>query len=440
MDTNAGTSGAPFRTIRHAVSVATAQASTITVRAGTYTEQVSIPSGATPLVLRAAAGEVAIIDGTGLTVTGGQQGLIDIGSRSGVTIEGFEVRNFRSTNSSVPLGIFAQGSGDRLRIVGNHLHDIVTAVGSCNGNGGNAFGLAVYGTTATPWTNVFVQNNELDHLTLGCSESLSINGNVDGFEVSGNRVHDNDNIGIVAIGFEGTGPSAAVDQARNGVIRGNRVWNIASLHNPAYNGESSADGIYVDGGKQILIEQNLVSHADLAIEVASEHAGRSSSMVLVRNNVIAFSPSAGLSVGGYSAGVGNADHVVLINNTLCANTIEFQVQFHISEVRYQNNVVFSPTSDFTAGTLTGATQTTNLLRSGTASSTFVNPAMDTTGNPVDLHTLPSLAAQVVGQGTALTCPSGWACPTAWGTDLSGALDVSGHPRVSGALDLGAWEQ
>jgi hypothetical protein len=49
----------------------------------------------------------------------------------------------------------------------------------------------------------------------GNSESLTINGNVTHFQVTNNLVHDNDNIGIDAIGFEGTGP-VGYDQASMG--------------------------------------------------------------------------------------------------------------------------------------------------------------------------------------------------------------------------------
>ena len=55
-----------------------------------------------------------------------------------------------------------------------------------------------------------------------------LNGNVTGFEVTNNRVHDNNNIGIDFIGFEGTCPDPALDRARDGVCRGNVVWNISS--------------------------------------------------------------------------------------------------------------------------------------------------------------------------------------------------------------------
>src|SRR5690606_32374176 len=124
-----------------------------------------------------------------------------------------------------------------------------------------------------------IAGNEIDHLVLGCSESFSLDGNVEHWLVAGNVVHDTNNIGIGAIGFEGVAPDPAYDQARDGVIAGNTVYNISSYGNPAYGNEYAADGIYVDGGTRIVIERNRVHNVDIGIEVASEHAGRTSSDV-----------------------------------------------------------------------------------------------------------------------------------------------------------------
>ena len=65
-----------------------------------------------------------------------------------------------------------------------------------------------------------VDGNEVRNCKLGQSESMVLNGNVTDFVVSHNVVHDNDNIAIDFIGFEGTGP-AGLDQARNGVCTKN---------------------------------------------------------------------------------------------------------------------------------------------------------------------------------------------------------------------------
>lgn len=445
-DTNPGTMAQPFRTIGKAVMVAGSSVSTtISLRAGTWTEKVHFTgnSSATAalVVLRSFPNEQAIIDGTGLTASG-QEGLIDIANRSNVRIEGLEVRNFRTSNGNVPVGVQLTGGMTNVTLSGNHVHDIVTTIETCSGNNGNALGIAVYGNdNGTSISNLTLVDNEVDHLRTGCSESMTLNGNVDGFLVENNRVHDNDNIGIDLIGFEGTASSAAVDQARNGVVRLNQVWNITSLNNPAYMGEQAADGIYVDGAKNVLIERNVVHNADLGIEVASEHSGRSSSYVLVRDNLVYYSPQAGVSVGGYSNAVGNTDHTIIINNTLYENEVELQLQFHITTTIFQNNVSHNVAGNSRGGSSSGVTFTTNLERTGSAASTFVTPGTPRNGAiAVDLHTVAALASSVVNRGTALVaCPAGWTCPAVWGADLQGAVDFAGNPRANGVIDVGAYE-
>lgn len=103
-------------------------------------------------------------------------------------------------------------------------------------------------------------------MKLGLSEAIAVNRNVNFFEVTNNKVHDN-NIGIVLIGHEGVSPVAALDQARNGIVRNNIVHHNSSFNNTSYN-DYSADGIYVDGGKEIIIEQNQNYENYLGIEVA----------------------------------------------------------------------------------------------------------------------------------------------------------------------------
>src|SRR6185503_2244894 len=104
------------------------------------------------------------------------------------------------------------------------------------------------------------------------------------FVVSRNIVHDNDNIGIDFIGYEGENPDPAVDRARDGTVSGNLVYNINSYGNPAYGNERSAGGIYVDGGTNIVVERNIVHDSNLGVELASEHSGRSTSYITLRNN------------------------------------------------------------------------------------------------------------------------------------------------------------
>lgn len=344
-----GSLAAPWRTIQHAVD-AVGAGDLICVRDGVYNERVSITQSGSaqngPITLRAVPGENAIVDGTGLSIPDGQYGLVTLIDVSHLTVRGLELRNYTSNfTADVPIGLYVTGAGTNIRLIGNHIHDIRT---TANGCAANAFGLKVDGTKAPQSINqLFINGNEIEQLTLGCSESFSLDGNVEFWTISNNRVHDTNNIAIGAIGFEGVAPNPFFDQARDGVIVGNTVYNISSFGNPAYGNEYAADGIYVDGGKRILIEQNLVHHVDIGVEVASEHAGRTSSDVIVRNNIVHSGNSAAISIGGYDASVGGSEHIEIFGNTLFRNdqantgSGEFQIQYHASNNRFANNIVYA---------------------------------------------------------------------------------------------------
>lgn len=176
-------------------------------------------------------------------------------------------------------------------------------------------------------------------MKLGLSEAIAVNGDVDSFEVTNNKVHDNNNIGIVLIGHEGVSPVAALDQARNGIVRNNIVHHNSSFTNTCYN-EYSADGIYMDGGKEIIIEQNQSYENDLGIEVASEHAGKSASQITVRDNTISNNIMSGIAIGGYDSKQGYAENNTITNNIINKNDTKDQESGQI-ELNYdiRNNVI-----------------------------------------------------------------------------------------------------
>jgi hypothetical protein len=175
---------------------------------------------------------------------------------------------------------------------------------------------------------------------------MAINGNVRSFRVTGNYVHDVDNIGIDAIGYEGTSTNTAVDRARLGRIDHNIVVNVDTHDNPSYT-DPSAGGIYVDGGADITIDGNSVDHADIGIEVASEHPGRSTERVKVLNNFVAFSRIGGIFIGGFNAGRGSAFGCVIANNTLYQNDSrhdgngELYVQHNTWDNDFRNNILYA---------------------------------------------------------------------------------------------------
>jgi hypothetical protein len=459
--------GTAWRNVQYGVNHVQA-GDTINVLGGVYNENVNIPASGSAsagyITLQASAGQVPILDGTGLTIPGGQYGMINIASQSYVIVRGLEIRNYKSTSrTKVPVGIYITGAGSNLQLLNNHVHDIVTTATGCNAN---ALGVAIYGDQApASLNNLTISGNELDHLKTGCSESMTLNGNVDTFTVTNNLIHDNNNIGIDVIGYEGTSPNAAYDRARNGTVSQNSVYNISSNGNPSYPKNCwCSDGIYVDGGTNIVVERNLIHNVDLGIEIASEHSGKTASDVTARNNLIYFGNSAGVSIGGYASGVGGTDHVTIVNNTLYKNDAkntgsgEFQIQFHATNNIFQNNIVYAGGQGYVVNSYTKSTPNPAVLDYNlyfsTASAgsttwlwvgkTYTGFTAFQTGSGQDSHspyadplfvngTTPDLhvqsASRAVNAGINL------------GAGVVGAVDFAGSPRVQGSnIDIGAYEQ
>jgi hypothetical protein len=474
-DSNPGTFSKPWKTIQHAAD-SVHPGDTVYVRGGVYNKLVNMKlSGSASagfITFSSYPGELATVDGTGLTIPGEQWGLFTIQDQSYIVINGFEVRNYRtSSTADVPIGIYIFGAGGNIQIVNNHIHDIITTAKTnpwlCSSN---AFGLTVYGTRAPASINgLAIIGNEVDHLKTGCSETLSVDGNVEYFSISNNLVHDDDNIGIDAIGFEKVSPEQKYDQARDGEIRGNTVYNITSFGNPDYGPQYAADGIYVDGGTRIIIEQNLIHNVDLGVEVASEHHNHVASLVTVRNNVIYFDNSNGISIGGADPVMnGGTDHCAVVNNTLFKNGTkginnnsgEFQIQNHATNNIFENNIAYANTEaqflnsiaatpthpaviDYnlyysTAGASNGNwTWLTHnytgyaLYREKTKldrdSPEFLDPQFIDIGTPLDLDVQPGSPA--VGAGIDL------------GPAVAGTVDFAGNPRIqNGQINIGAYEQ
>lgn len=353
VDSAAGTIDAPWRTLQRAADhPPLAGGDTIYLRGGTYTQRITLSrsglDSARPITLAAYPGEKPLLDGSSLTPPNDSTGLVTVRNASHLRIIGLELAHYRATGAAtnqdkVPCGIFVQGACRGLTVRGNNIHHISNHFAD-----GNAFGLAVYGDSDQPVSDLVVADNEIHHCQVGNSESLSINGNVDGFIVSDNMIHDNTNIGIVAIGYEGTFPGdPGLDRARNGLIRGNSVWECTSSANPAYTNQPCAGGIYVDGGTSIVIENNTSYRNDIGIELASEHEGRTTDHITARNNFIWGNRIGGIFLGGSESGNGGAAYNQVQANTLWDNDtradgngeIQFNHWCHHNTLRH--NLVFA---------------------------------------------------------------------------------------------------
>jgi hypothetical protein len=352
-DSNPGTIESPLRTIQHAADMAK-PGDTVYVRAGSYCQQLAVKVSGNAqqgfITFRSQPGEHAVLDGGCLTPLAGESSMVQMTNVSFVRVQGFEIRNYRTSDyRSVPGGIRVFGAGSHIEILDNDVHHIEqnSARQLRPGSGANGFGIAVYGTDAkTPISDLVIAGNDVHHLKTGSSESVVVNGNVAGFRITKNSVHDNNNIGIDVIGFEHTAPDPAVDRARDGVVSENSVYSITDRGNPAYGGTPDSDGIYVDGGTRILIERNLVHDVDFGIELASEHRVGSTSHVIARNNLIYSCHTSGFSIGGYDLKRGTTEDVVIVNNTLYKNDTwktgqgEFLMQFYMRNNVFKNNIVY----------------------------------------------------------------------------------------------------
>ena len=232
-------------------------------------------------------------------------------------------------------------------------------------------GINVYACNdLAPVTDLTIEGCEVYDCECGSSESLVLNGNIDGFLIAGNKIHDNNNIGIDMIGFEGwamnpdddaAGPDDAtgnpddsatvdsnkttaagsrnpydMDQVRNGICRDNVVYNISTEGNPYYyeDGEydPSAGGIYVDGGRDIEIFNNFIFRCDIGLEVATEHSPDDNELfkvsgVRVHDNVIADCNGwTGICFGGYDKDLGFTEDCEFDHNTLVDNAAQIGVQ------------------------------------------------------------------------------------------------------------------
>jgi len=353
-DSGSGAASEPWATFRHALATVPAGAQ-ILVEGDTnhpYHELVKIDrsgSATTGFIsIEAAPGAHPAIDGTGLGIPDYDDGLITIVNASWVRVEGLELRNYVTSNALLdPMGIFVQGSGEHIEILNNYIHGIGTTVEKT----GNAHGIDIIGNVAPASLNwISVIGNTLENLKLGNSETLTLEGNVQYWQVTDNSIHNNDNIGIDIAGFYKLVTDPAYDQARRGLVANNVVHDISGHGNPAYGYDYGADGLYVDGGTLVTLQDNLVYRSDYGLEIASENEGKAATWVWAHDNIIHHSYRAGITIGGSVATAnGGASNCFILNNTLYMDDTtlstegEFQIQQHAVDNVFANNVLYANT-------------------------------------------------------------------------------------------------
>ena len=313
-DSNSGTSIAEaWRTVQHAMDNATPN-SVVNILAGTYNEKVEVNVSGTsgnPIIFRNYNNDVVTMTGTGIATPDAIIGIFD---QSYITIQGLNISDNEQLDAQ---GIIVEGNCQGIELRNNDISKInFSSDPNAPVNAStNSQPIIVFGTnSSSAISGLVIDGNIVHDCRPGFSEALAVNGNVDGFEVTNNTVRDITNIGIAIIGHEGT--ASANDQARNGTIRYNTVFNCKSPY-------ATAGGIYVDGGRDNVIENNTVHDCQWGIEVGCENIGKSASGIKVRNNILYNNDDASLAIGGYDypSGSGKVTDCLFTNNSCYNNDL-----------------------------------------------------------------------------------------------------------------------
>lgn len=288
---NPGTIVKPWKTIQFAAERLTA-GDTVYIRKGTYKERV-VPqnSGAADKYITYSAypGEEAVIDGAGVELpTGDLYGLIGIGGKSFIKINGLKIINAATDGGSA--GILVNGNSHHITISKNYISNAQSS------------GIGVWNAK-----NIIIDGNEIQKVTIsGQQEAISV-ARVDGFEVKNNKVHDID----IPADKEGI---CIKDGSANGKVFKNLIYN------------TPAAGIYVDAWDKhtynIEVFQNVVYGATNSdgFQAASEMGGLLENIKFY-NNIGYGNKFRGLTVtdNGDEGGPHPMKNITVANNTFYNN-------------------------------------------------------------------------------------------------------------------------
>jgi hypothetical protein len=462
-DNNDGkTLATAWKTIQKSFNTAVA-GSTVMIKGGTYYEQLTVRVSGTagnPITFTNYNGEQVIIDGSRISGTT----ILTIADRKYLIFSNLTVQNITKNNAmGILVSASKSGGASDLTFRNVVLKNInwtsnasTTPNDDQNAQPFIAFG---YGAAqANAITNLVIDSCEFANNITGYSEALSLDGNIDGFTITNNKVHDNTNIGIAAIGHYGVSSNSAVDQARNGLIRGNICFNNKA-------GYATSAGIYVDGGKDIKIDRNITYQNGYGIEVGHEENGTASN-ITVTNNIIYLNQITGIALGGYDSGTsGQVVNCIIRNNTFFKNDTKNDGSGELyitkaSNCTIGNNVFYTNAQNTLFSFENISPQTGNIIdyndwftQTGNASDITINwrntsygsfadyktktgqdahsffrdPLFISTGTTPDLHVKTGSPALRTGNA-------------AWITDAT-EKDLDGKPRVvNGAVDMGAYQQ
>ena len=316
-----GSNDRPWRKIQHALDECEA-GDTVLVHRGEYLESVEFNESGSK-----SKGPITLMGEEGATISGKgtkDQHLIRAENQSYLRIINLDLVDIQNNDECAAIMIEGAGSNITIR---------QCRIARCRGK--NAIGIAFYGThSKMPLSEIEIDGNTISDCEPAPSETLVLNGNVMNFKVTNNTIRNVNNIGIDFIGGEKDVVKDITKVARQGVCTGNRVENARSNYGGGY-----AAGIYVDGGRDIVIESNVVTQCDMGIEVGAENKGVVTSGIVVKQNVFYKNDKAGIVFGGYDAKRGRVEKCEFLENQCYQNTTHAKPQAELWIQQASGNVV-----------------------------------------------------------------------------------------------------
>jgi hypothetical protein len=338
-DSNPGTATAPWRTIQNAMNKAT-PGSTVNIRAGTYTEQLSVNVSGSPgnyITFQAAgfggapncggavqgkggpacAGDAVIVDLAPLSPNRNGTPFLLVNGKSYVRIQGLTFRNYQTI-----------GSGRGVDIIGASHHVEVLHNRFLNNKSIGPYGyyeVLMHFYVRAPATNVVVRGNEFGDIVGAYSEAFTVLS-TNNVTVENNWFHRIDQIALDI----GPGGGAGV------VVRGNLIEDSGYLY--------GGGAIYLTGSSGVLVESNTVRNCTnanaWAIETVPEPGYAAQTGNVIRNNVI-HGNSNGIMIGSWSAYSTSSTAVtntLVANNTIYDNGVGIATNWG-SGIVWKNNAV-----------------------------------------------------------------------------------------------------
>lgn len=334
-DASAGTLVQPWKTVQHALDNA-APGCTIFLMGGTYRENaVATISGTAGNPVRVANynNENAVLDGS---LSGGAP-LLRISNVNYFIVEGIEFANHMLNGAQ---GILVEGACDHVEIRRNRLHDIHFSANASDipGSTHRAQAIVVKGNSTAAITNLVISGNEIYNCRTAWHSAIYLSGNMEGFTITSNRVHDVNHDGIGLAGHTGTCTDANLDQPRNGMLRWNKV-------------QASLTGIVLDGTANCMVENNTLTGNIRGMIITCNTAGNTADGITVRNNLVHANSYGGILAGGfdYPLVTGKVTGLLVCNNTLISNSAGVQTAgeiavFWCENAAFNSNLVYINTS------------------------------------------------------------------------------------------------